>query len=312
MVCRIAPRFLSICSLFASALLAGPVLAQGADDCANAQAISGAGSYAFNNSVAMMDGLPDGLCDFNGSQDINNDVWFALTTTETGTHTLSICGQSSVDTKVAVYDGACGAQVLACDDDSCGLQSELEWEAIGGAEYILRIGTPATVAYGGSGTFTITFVPDPLGQNYCTAAVNSTGAGAVMNASGSVDIDLNNLVLHAQPVPAQQMGVFFYGPAQLSVPFGDGYLCVGSGGVGQFRLYPPLWTGTGSGSMSRAVDYTNPPQPSGQITVGSTWNFQAWYRDPAAGGSGFNLSDGYEILFQTGPGSGVYDGMALV
>jgi formylglycine-generating enzyme required for sulfatase activity len=45
------------------------------------------------------------------------------------------------------------------------------------------------------------------------------------------------------------------------------------------------------------------------IVNGSTWNFQAWYRDPAALGSGFNLSDGYEIAFA--PVS-AYDGMALV
>ena len=45
------------------------------------------------------------------------------------------------------------------------------------------------------------------------------------------------------------------------------------------------------------LDYTNPPQAAGQITVGSTWNFQFRYRDPAAGGAYFNLSDGLEITF---------------
>ena len=55
---------------------------------------------------------------------------------------------------------------------------------------------------------------------------------------------------------------------------------------------------TGSlGQASYAVDNTNPPQPSGQITAGSTWNFQFWYRDPAAGGADFNLSDGLEVTF---------------
>jgi hypothetical protein len=33
------------------------------------------------------------------------------------------------------------------------------------------------------------------------------------------------------------------------------------------------------------------------ITPFTVWNFQAWFRDPAAGGSSFNLSDGLEILF---------------
>ena len=43
------------------------------------------------------------------------------------------------------------------------------------------------------------------------------------------------------------------------------------------------------------LDYTNPPQASGQITVGPTWNFQ--FRYPATGASGVNLSDGLEITF---------------
>ena len=46
------------------------------------------------------------------------------------------------------------------------------------------------------------------------------------------------------------------------------------------------------------LDITDPPSPSGQITVGSSWNFQFWYRDPAGpGGTGFNLSDGLHAIF---------------
>ncbi len=45
---------------------------------------------------------------------------------------------------------------------------------------------------------------------------------------------------------------------------------------------------------------TNPPAPSGQVTAGSTWNYQFWYRDPPGGGggpAGFNLSNGMSITF---------------
>jgi hypothetical protein len=34
-----------------------------------------------------------------------------------------------------------------------------------------------------------------------------------------------------------------------------------------------------------------------QITAGSTWNFQFWFRDPVAGGASFNLSDGLGVTF---------------
>ncbi len=51
------------------------------------------------------------------------------------------------------------------------------------------------------------------------------------------------------------------------------------------------------GQASLIVDYANPPQVSGQITVGSTWSFQFWYRDPGFGGAGFNLSNALEATF---------------
>ena len=50
--------------------------------------------------------------------------------------------------------------------------------------------------------------------------------------------------------------------------------------------------------ITHQVDLPNPPTAMGLITAGSTWNFQAWYRDPAAGGAFFNLSDGFEVTFQ--------------
>ena len=52
----------------------------------------------------------------------------------------------------------------------------------------------------------------------------------------------------------------------------------------------------GSGRLAFAVDFSGLPN-GGDITAGSTWNFQAWYRDPAGGGTSFNLSDAIEILF---------------
>ena len=36
---------------------------------------------------------------------------------------------------------------------------------------------------------------------------------------------------------------------------------------------------------------------AGAITPGSTWYFQFWFRDPSAGMSGVNLSNGLEANF---------------
>jgi len=131
-------------------------------------------------------------------------------------------------------------------------------------------------------------------RTYCIAAANSTGPdGALICGSGSVSVADNDFTLSVAGAAISQPGLFYYGPQAVELPFGDGYRCVG-GGV--FRLNPPVTT-DGTGSGSRALDLTDPPAPAGQITPGSTWHFQYWYRDPAAAGSGFNLSNGLRATF---------------
>jgi len=79
------------------------------------------------------------------------------------------------------------------------------------------------------------------------------------------------------------------------VPFGEGVRCVG-GSI--FRLRPPVVTDA-TGAASLQVDFTQgaPSSGSGAILPGSTWYFQFWHRDKAAGGSGFNLSNGLKTTF---------------
>ncbi len=59
----------------------------------------------------------------------------------------------------------------------------------------------------------------------------------------------------------------------------------------------PVTTTGAEGVLTTTVDLANPPEPSGLIMAGSTYFFQAWYRDPTGGLVGFNLSDGYMIAF---------------
>jgi len=131
---------------------------------------------------------------------------------------------------------------------------------------------------------------------YCVGAPNSAGPGARISHTGTLDLDLDDLVLTCDGLPPGQFGIFFYGSNPIQIPFGDGFRCVG----GQlFRLLPPLLS-DGAGSVERPVDLANPPQEAGRILDGSTWRFQFWYRDPAAGGAGFNLSDGLAATFCRG------------
>ncbi len=111
-----------------------------------------------------------------------------------------------------------------------------------------------------------------------------------MCASGSASVAANDLLLRAEPVP-NQPGLFFYGPQQATIPFGNGTLCI-AGQIGRLDVV----NATGN-VMTFLVDNTSPPSAATQITPGSTWNFQAWFRDPMAGGAFFDLSDGLNVVF---------------
>ncbi|MAE28265.1 MAG: hypothetical protein CMJ87_04670 [Planctomycetes bacterium] len=128
--------------------------------------------------------------------------------------------------------------------------------------------------------------------NYCATAPNSTGGRATIGSMGSASISANDFGLYAYTCPPSQFGIFFYGPDQAAVPLGNGQLCVG----GSINRFPPdqisIW-----GDVMRTVDLTQPPSPSGQILEGSTWRFQYWFRDSAAGGANTNLTDGLEATF---------------
>ncbi len=132
--------------------------------------------------------------------------------------------------------------------------------------------------------------------SYCTSAPNSAGPGSVIGVLGSLSVTTNDFTLTETGGIPNQFGLFFYGPNQISLPWGDGFRCAG-GGI--YRLSPAA-KADGAGDYSRVVDFTQPPANAGggAISGGSTWNFQYWYRDPAGpGGSGFNASDGASVTF---------------
>ena len=135
-------------------------------------------------------------------------------------------------------------------------------------------------------------------QNVCVGALNSTGLPTLMSHEGSLSLSANDLVLTAEHALPTQPGVFFYGSLGTPIPFGDGFLCVQSGPSAIHRLRPVISSDAG-GFAQYATDYTLAPMNSGPglVQAGSTWTFQFWYRDPLAGGSGFNLSDGLSISF---------------
>ena len=144
------------------------------------------------------------------------------------------------------------------------------------------------------------FIADDLGPigcsvpaNYCTSSANSAGSGAVIGTTGSLSVAGNAFGLSVTGAPPSATGLVFYGRQRSSAPLADGVRCVG-GRV--FRMAPV--TTDAQGFHNEVFDFANPPQPLGQISAGSLWNFQFWYADPSGpGGGGSNLSDAVEVTF---------------
>jgi hypothetical protein len=140
----------------------------GADNCAAPDPIAGLGVFPFNNSVATTgaEGQAEGICLFFGTMGIDNDIWYDWTSPSDGTVTVSLCAQTTMDSKFAVYNGpGCptGA-ALACNDDAgCapnGLASRLSFVAVNGGVYTFQLGNFPGAA-GDIGTFTITKAAPP-------------------------------------------------------------------------------------------------------------------------------------------------------
>jgi len=130
-----------------------------------------------------------------------------------------------------------------------------------------------------------------LVTSYCVGAPNSVGSGAVMDHAGTVSLGINNLTLLCTGCPPNTAGVFFYGPQQTQVAFGNGFRCVG----GSITRTGPT-AASGGGIAARNINFAAFPFNT-TISAGSTQNFQFWYRNAAAGGAGFNLSNGLSIRF---------------
>lgn len=133
-----------------------------------------------------------------------------------------------------------------------------------------------------------------IGSRYCVGAVNSTGQGARLAATGSTSLLASDLGLISTEQPPFTPGLFFYGAGMGQQTFGDGFLCVLPAGAGLQRLRARR--ADFLGAMRIDVDY-GVGTPSTQIMPGSTWQFQALYRDLAAGGTNFNATDALSLTF---------------
>ncbi len=156
---------------------------------------------------------------------------------------------------------------------------------------VVAFHSDATTLVGGdtNGTWDV-FVRDRnagIGWKYCTANPNSTGSPADLSAAGSASSGAGDLLLTSSPVPNQN-GIFFHGANPSQVPFGNGFLCTTSG-----ILRGAIVMGV-SNVATYAYDNSD-AKHSLAAFIGSTRNFQHWFRDPAAGGAFLNTSNAMSI-----------------
>lgn len=147
------------------------------DACASAEPIAGTGLFAFDNSVALTDGIGDLACQAFASDQIHGNVWFECSAPVPGTYAFETCGLTGFDTRLAVYDlQACppGA-ALACDDDACLFQSRIELHALAGQRYLLRVGSWSPITRG-EGHFEVALVAPPA-NDLCGGATPIAGGG---------------------------------------------------------------------------------------------------------------------------------------
>jgi len=127
-------------------------------------------------------------------------------------------------------------------------------------------------------------------ERFCDASRNSTGARALLFASGCDSVAGNGLRLAARPVPTREPGFFLFARHADRVPFGNGLLCLAS----------PLQRGPaalsdGGGELTAELDFE--AGPGALVLAGASWRFQAVFRDPGYL-AGFGTSDALRITFQ--------------
>ncbi len=146
------------------------------------------------------------------------------------------------------------------------------------------------------------FAAGSVGNGYCQANVNSTGAAASMAGLGSTLTADNDLTIRAIDLPRFSFGFFITSRTQALVqnPGGSsGNLCLG-GSVGRY-VGPGQVQNSGSGAaIELTIDLLAIPQPTGFVVgaPGDTWNFQAWYRDSASGVPTSNFTNGLSVALQ--------------
>lgn len=118
--------------VFAGLVAGGSIAAQ--DSCGNA---AGVGSETISGSTQGAARSGDSDCGRSGNSPSH---WYRFSAEAGGQVVVRTCG-SDFDTVLSVYSDCPGeeANELTCNDDTCNVQSEVEFTAVEGGEYLIRV-----------------------------------------------------------------------------------------------------------------------------------------------------------------------------
>jgi hypothetical protein len=242
-------------------------------------------------------GIPGVDCDNNGNPDTcdlqlgaadcnNNSV---LDTCELASQTVPDCNGNHVPDSCDIASGV----APDCDGDGvpsvCELAAGTEQDCNGNSRP-----DNCDIAVQFSADVNQNAIPDECEcstNNFCVPLPNSTGQPALIELVGPASLSVNAATLRCTQLPPTTAGLFFFGNNGLNPgnPFGNGRLCV-TGGIRRLPLIQAQ-----AGVVNQPQDFTGAAYAG--IQSGDVRFFQFWYRNTAAGGAGFNLSDGLRVTF---------------
>ena len=272
------------------------------DDCGSATAISGEGSFSYSNLGATTgaEGQNEGICYQFGSSTVANDVWYEWTPSASGTAVVSMCAGAAHDSKLAAYPGACATGgALACNDDNCGLASEIQFAVTAGVPVTIQLGSyPSASPSSGAGSFDISILAGPPANDDCASPTAIAGQGtfgfdnqlATIGAEGQNEGHCNT---HNGYGPAIAHDVWYSWTADAT-----GYATVSNVGLTGNDSKIAAYNGAGCPSDGSAIicndDNENTFQSMIQfaVTAGSEYTLQlgGWPLNGSGGTGDFSIS----------------------
>jgi len=110
--------------------------------------------------------------------------WFTVSSAVAGSATFTMCsggGSATYDSALAIYTGSCGSLSLAaCNDDTCGLVSEVVFPMAACTTYYVRVHGFG----GGTGAFNLNYIP-PAGSALALSMSSTNGDLVIGNTGGN-------------------------------------------------------------------------------------------------------------------------------